>query len=79
MIMSGSGLVLVHCLGNICRSTIAEALLRQKWEVFRVANTRDKKKFSDITVDSCSTATYYLGSSLERRGCEHKEETWSEN
>ena len=67
--MSGSCSVLMVCLGNICRSPIAEALLRHKWEALKAAQaSSDKLKFADVTVDSCGTAGYHIGSSPDRRG-----------
>ena len=43
--------ILMVCLGNICRSPIAEAILRHKAD----------EKSLDIVVDSCGTANYHIG------------------
>ncbi len=43
------------CLGNICRSPIAEGILR------------DKAKGTNIEVDSAGTATYHIGESPDPR------------
>lgn len=49
--------ILMVCLGNICRSPMAEGILR--------------KKISDqnleVEVDSCGTANYHVGDSPDRR------------
>merc|ERR1712226_595790 len=65
--MSGSCSVLMVCLGNICRSPIAEALLRHKWNKLKEASG-DKLKYADLVVDSCGTAGYHIGSSPDSRG-----------
>lgn len=49
--------VLVVCLGNICRSPIGEAVLRN------VASERG----IDITVDSAGTAGYHVGEEPDER------------
>ena len=43
--------VLMVCLGNICRSPLAEGILRHKAESQSI----------DIEVDSCGTANYHVG------------------
>ena len=43
--------ILLVCLGNICRSPLAEAILRDKIE----------KAGLDISVDSAGTANYHVG------------------
>ena len=43
------------CLGNICRSPLAEGILKSKLPV------------SEFTVDSAGTANYHIGSSPDRR------------
>ena len=43
--------VLMVCLGNICRSPLAEGILRHKAE----------GQGLDIEVDSCGTASYHIG------------------
>lgn len=45
------------CLGNICRSPIADGLLRQKVEQAGL----------DVEVDSCGTADYHIGEPPEQR------------
>jgi protein-tyrosine phosphatase len=49
--------VLMVCLGNICRSPLAEGILR------KLAND----KGLDLTVDSCGTADYHVGESPDSR------------
>jgi low molecular weight phosphotyrosine protein phosphatase len=48
---------LVVCLGNICRSPMGEAVLKD------IA----KKRGLDIVVDSCGTAAYHAGESPDER------------
>ena len=43
------------CLGNICRSPLAEGILR------------DKTKKLNITIDSAGTSNYHIGSSPDQR------------
>ncbi|MBL4624667.1 MAG: low molecular weight phosphotyrosine protein phosphatase, partial [Flavobacteriales bacterium] len=50
--------VLMVCLGNICRSPLAEGILRQKIE---------EKGISGITIDSCGTSNYHIGQSPDQR------------
>lgn len=45
------------CLGNICRSPMAEGVLRKKIEDQNL----------NIDVDSCGTAAYHVGESPDRR------------
>lgn len=45
------------CLGNICRSPMAEGVLRKKIE----------EQNLDIEVDSCGTAAYHVGESPDKR------------
>ena len=45
------------CLGNICRSPLADALLRKK--------VQDRKL--DITVDSAGTSDYHIGGQPDKR------------
>jgi protein-tyrosine phosphatase len=45
------------CLGNICRSPVADGLLRQKV----------KSAGLDIEVDSCGTAGYHIGDAPDSR------------
>ena len=49
--------VLMVCLGNICRSPLAEGILRQ------VAKENNVK----IEVDSCGTAAYHIGKHPDQR------------
>ncbi|KJA25883.1 hypothetical protein HYPSUDRAFT_182291 [Hypholoma sublateritium FD-334 SS-4] len=49
--------VLVVCLGNICRSPMGEAVLKD------IA----AKRGLDITVDSCGTAGYHVGEEPDER------------
>lgn len=49
--------ILMVCLGNICRSPMAEGILRQKIE----------NKQLNIETDSCGTANYHVGDSPDRR------------
>jgi protein-tyrosine phosphatase len=58
--------VLMVCLGNICRSPTAEAMLRQK---VHVAGLDDR-----FEVDSAGTADYHVDSPPDRRSVMHGEE-----
>jgi len=49
--------ILMVCLGNICRSPLAEGVLRHK------ANERG----IDVTVDSCGTSNYHIGQEPDSR------------
>lgn len=49
--------VLVVCLGNICRSPMGEAVLRN------VAKERN----IDLTVDSAGTSAYHVGEEPDER------------
>ena len=51
--------ILMVCLGNICRSPIAEGILRSK----------AIKENLSITVDSAGTAGYHIGSKPDARMC----------
>jgi len=53
--------ILMVCLGNICRSPLAEGVLRHK------ANGRGIK----ITVDSCGTSNYHIGQEPDNRSVEN--------
>ena len=57
--------VLMVCLGNICRSPTAEAMLRHK---VRAAGLDDR-----IEVDSAGTADYHVDSPPDRRAVKHGE------
>ncbi|MDG1283074.1 MAG: low molecular weight phosphotyrosine protein phosphatase [Flavobacteriales bacterium] len=47
--------ILMVCLGNICRSPLAEGILREK------------TKHLDLTIDSAGTAGYHIGKSPDHR------------
>ena len=55
--------ILMVCLGNICRSPVAEGLLRQKLEE---AGLDDR-----ITVDSCGTGNQHAGESPDERSMQN--------
>ncbi len=50
--------ILFVCLGNICRSPLAEGILRHKAEQLAL----------DIEVDSAGTSNYHIGQSPDSRG-----------
>ena len=50
--------ILMVCLGNICRSTLAEGILKNKTENL------------DVFTDSAGTAGYHIGSPPDRRSIE---------
>ncbi len=49
--------ILMVCLGNICRSPLADALLRKKVAALQL----------DVEVDSAGTANYHVGKSPDNR------------
>lgn len=51
--------VLFVCLGNICRSPLAAAILRKK--------IRDEGMDSRVEVDSCGTSDYHIGDGADAR------------
>ena len=57
--------VLMVCLGNICRSPTAEAMLRHKAQLAGL----DER----VEVDSAGTADYHVGSPPDRRAIAHGE------
>jgi len=57
--------VLMVCLGNICRSPTAEAMLRRK--------VREAGLDGRVEVDSAGTADYHVGSPPDRRAIAHGE------
>jgi protein-tyrosine phosphatase len=50
--------ILMVCLGNICRSPLAEGILRQKLELHEKNN---------VLVDSAGTAPYHIGEHPDKR------------
>lgn len=56
--------ILMVCLGNICRSPLAEGAMRQKAEQRKVA----------IFVDSCGTSNYHIGETPDPRSVENARE-----
>lgn len=50
--------ILMVCLGNICRSPMAEGIMRQKIEEYGL----------DAEVNSCGTASYHIGEAPDHRG-----------
>jgi len=50
--------ILMVCLGNICRSPMAEGIMRSKIEKYQL----------DANTDSCGTANYHVGDSPDSRG-----------
>ena len=55
--------VLFVCLGNICRSPLAEGIFKHK-----VAESRLEKEFK---IDSCGTAAYHIGQPPDYRSAEN--------
>jgi protein-tyrosine phosphatase len=51
--------VLFVCLGNICRSPLAEAIFKHK--------VSQKGLHTDIDADSCGTSHYHIGDMLDER------------
>lgn len=51
--------VLFVCLGNICRSPLAEAIFKHKVSL--------KGLHADIEADSCGTSTYHIGDMPDER------------
>lgn len=49
--------ILMVCLGNICRSPMAEGVMRQKISKYNL----------EAEVDSCGTADYHIGDSPDHR------------
>jgi protein-tyrosine phosphatase len=49
--------ILMVCLGNICRSPLAEGILRQKSALRNIK----------ITIDSCGTSDYHIGEAPDKR------------
>jgi protein-tyrosine phosphatase len=63
--MSDKIRVLMVCLGNICRSPTAEAMLRREAQLAGLGQR--------IDVDSAGTADYHVGSPPDRRSIVHGE------
>ncbi|HIP36583.1 MAG TPA: low molecular weight phosphotyrosine protein phosphatase [Crocinitomix sp.] len=55
--MSNTTKILMVCLGNICRSPLADGLLRQKVKSLGL----------DVFVDSCGTSSYHIGEPPDER------------
>ena len=55
--------VLMVCMGNICRSPTAEAVLRHKLEAAGLGST--------ISVDSAGTHAWHAGSPPDHRSAKH--------
>ena len=49
--------ILMVCLGNICRSPLAEGLLREKANKYKL----------DVEIDSAGTASYHIGRNPDER------------
>jgi len=58
--------VLFVCLGNICRSPLAEAIFKYK--------IKENDKTNDIDADSCGTAPYHIGEEPDSRSIEVAQE-----
>jgi protein-tyrosine phosphatase len=52
--------VLMVCLGNICRSPVAEAIFREKAKNLDI----------EVEVDSCGTSNYHIGQAPDERAQE---------
>ena len=57
--------ILMVCLGNICRSPVAEGILKQKIET----------RGLDAIVDSAGTANYHIGQHPDERSSESAKNT----
>lgn len=55
--------VLFVCLGNICRSPVAEGIFREK--------VKERGLSSDFEIDSCGTAAYHIGQEPDIRSAEN--------
>lgn len=54
--------ILMVCLGNICRSPLAEGVLREKINI---------RGISGITIDSAGTSSYHVGDGPDMRSIEN--------
>jgi protein-tyrosine phosphatase len=57
--------VLFVCLGNICRSPLAEAIFKHK--------IRERKLANSFEGDSCGTANYHIGDTPDQRTIKNAE------
>ena len=53
--------ILMVCLGNICRSPVAEGIMRNKLEIFSL----------NIQVDSAGTSNYHIGENPDTRSAKN--------
>lgn len=51
--------ILMVCLGNICRSPLAEGILRKK----------AAERGIDVEIDSAGTSNYHIGENPDKRSC----------
>ena len=58
--------VLFVCLGNICRSPLAEAIFKNKVKL--------NNKSETVDADSCGTASYHVGEDPDARSIELADE-----
>ena len=54
--------ILMVCLGNICRSPLAEGVLREKI---------NRRGINGITIDSAGTSSYHVGDNPDERSVEN--------
>lgn len=72
MIVKNKTKVLMVCLGNICRSPTAEAVLKKMAREMASELTKDQTDFNlDIEVDSAGTASYHVGERSDPRSIRH--------
>ncbi|XP_074660735.1 low molecular weight phosphotyrosine protein phosphatase-like [Tubulanus polymorphus] len=58
--------VLFVCLGNICRSPMAEEIFRQM--------VKQKGELDEWKIDSAALGSWHIGSQPEKRGCKNMEQ-----